>query len=85
MHTVDLLEQAIATAKQLGYHVREEWLGTGGGSCILRGQRALFVDLALNHREQLDVVLAAISEADEAIILTLPAPVRELVRTRRVA
>jgi len=85
MHTVELLEQALATARQMGFLVREEWLGTGGGGCVLRGRRYLIVDLALNHREQLEQVLAAISEADEQTILQFPAPIRELLDQRRAA
>lgn len=85
MHTVELLEQALATARQLGYLVREEWLGTGGGSCMFKGRRCLFVDLALNHREQLDQVLAAISEADDQTILKFPPPLRELLTLRKAA
>jgi hypothetical protein len=85
MHTVELLEQALATARQMGYLVREEWLGTGGGSCVLKGRRCLFVDLAISHREQLEQVLAAISEADEQTLLQFPANVRNLLDLRKSA
>lgn len=57
MHTVDLLEQAIALAESLGYRIRQEWLGSGGGGCEIRGQRWLFVDLALTPVEQFNQVL----------------------------
>jgi hypothetical protein len=58
MHTVDLLEQAIALAGSLGYRVRQEWLGgSGGGGCEIRGERWLFVDLALTPVEQFAQVL----------------------------
>ena len=34
MHTIEVLEQAIAQAKRLGFGVRSEWLGgSGGGDC----------------------------------------------------
>jgi hypothetical protein len=60
MHTVDLLEQALALAASLGVRVRQEWLGgSGGGSCEIRGQRWLFIDLALTPAEQ----FAQVSEA----------------------
>lgn len=60
MHTVDLLEQALALAASLGIRVRQEWLGgSGGGCCEIRGQNWLFIDLALTPVEQ----FAQVSEA----------------------
>jgi len=57
MHTVELREQALALAEQLGYRIREEWLGgSGGGQCEFAGCRWIFVDLALNAEEQLEQV-----------------------------
>ena len=67
MHTVELLEQAIATAQQLGYGIRQEWLGgIGGGACEFGGQKWIFIDLSLNAIEQLDQVSDAL-RADVAI------------------
>jgi hypothetical protein len=61
MHTVELLEHALSVAEQLGYKIRQEWLGgTGGGACEFGGQKWLFVDLALNAPEQLDQVRGAL-------------------------
>ncbi|HBO43659.1 MAG TPA: hypothetical protein DD670_06960 [Planctomycetaceae bacterium] len=61
MHTVDALEAALALAKQVGYRVREEWLdGRGGGGCEIRGQKWIFLDLALGPEEQLDQVLESL-------------------------
>ena len=61
MHTVDLLEQAIALAGALGYRVRQEWLGgSGGGGCEIRGQKWLFVDLAQAPVEQFTQVLGVL-------------------------
>ena len=57
MHTVDLLEQALATAERLGYRIRQEWLGgSGGGGCEMKGQKWLFLDLAVGPADQLHVV-----------------------------
>lgn len=54
MHTVDLLQQVLALAKQLGYTVRMEDLGgEGGGICEFGGKRWLFVDLAASTIDQL--------------------------------
>ncbi len=63
MHTVELLEQSLELAEQLGYKIRQEWLGgTGGGACEFSGQKWIFVDLALNTVEQLDQVSSALRD-----------------------
>lgn len=73
MHTVEAFEQAVASAKRLGFGIRMEWLGgSGGGDCEIRGKRWIFVDLALNAEEQLDQVLAAIAREADANVLPLP-------------
>ena len=57
MHTAELLDEALTQAAQLGYRVRHEWLeGDGGGPCVVRGEKWLFVDLALPLAEQLECV-----------------------------
>ncbi|QDU74379.1 hypothetical protein Pan97_13860 [Bremerella volcania] len=67
MHTLDLLDQAIATAKELGYQIRREWLdGQGGGVCEIAGKRWIFLDLSLSSMEQLDQVLEAL-KSDPAL------------------
>lgn len=54
MHTVELLQQVLALAKQLGYTVRMEDLGgEGGGICEFGGKRWLFVDLTASTVDQL--------------------------------
>lgn len=63
MHTVELLEEALKTARKQGYTVRQDWLSGAGGACEIKGQRVLFVDLSLSALEQLDQVLAAIQQA----------------------
>ncbi len=58
MSTVELLEQALALAKRLGYAVRQEWLGgSGGGACEIKGKKLLFLDLAETPLDHLDQVL----------------------------
>ena len=58
MTTVELLQDAIRSAHRLGYQVRHEWLGgSGGGGCEIKGQKWLFVDLALTPIDQLEQVL----------------------------
>lgn len=61
MHTVELLDEALSLAAQLGYRVRQEWLdGAGGGPCIVRGEKWLFVDLAQPLAEQLECVASVL-------------------------
>ena len=62
MHTVELLEEALKTAKKQGFTVRQEWLSGSGGPCEIRGRQFLFLDLSLSAVEQLDQVLAAIRQ-----------------------
>jgi hypothetical protein len=83
MHTVDLLEEAIAAAEQLGYTVRHEWLGgTGGGACEVKGQRILFLDLAVGPLEQLQKVLEAMRLEVRAPDVPLSRELQNLLRHR---
>jgi hypothetical protein len=61
MHTVELLKEAVQTAQQLGYEVRQDWLGgNGGGHCLVRGRKWLLLDLAQSADEQLNIVAEAL-------------------------
>lgn len=61
MHTVELLNEALDTARRLGYEVRQDWLGgNGGGHCLVRGRKWLLLDVAQSADEQLDIVTDAI-------------------------
>ncbi len=61
MHTVELLQEALETARGIGYDVRQDWLGgDGGGHCLVRGRRMLLLDVAQSPDEQLDVVAEAL-------------------------
>jgi hypothetical protein len=61
MHTVELLNEAVDTARRLGYEVRQDWLGgNGGGHCLVRGRKWLLLDVAQSADEQLDVVTDAL-------------------------
>ena len=74
MHTVEMLERLLALAGQMGYVIRQEWLGgSGGGECQFGGRRYIFVDLALNAVEQLDQV-AAVLRNDPTLPLAKPVP-----------
>ncbi|EAQ81224.1 hypothetical protein [Blastopirellula marina] len=87
MHTLDLLEQAVTAAEQLGYQVRREWLdGSGGGSCEVAGKKWIFLDLSLDSHEQLMQVLDAIAQDEALATIPLPASLQSLTsRTRRAA
>ncbi|MCO6458137.1 MAG: hypothetical protein J5I93_22765 [Pirellulaceae bacterium] len=85
MHTVELLEEALAISKQLGYRVRLEWLDGGGGSCEFAGQRWLFVDLSLTSNEQLERVVEVLRGDSALPGLRLSRPLARLLQIRRAA
>jgi hypothetical protein len=86
MHTVELLDEALAAAKRLGYRLRQEWLGgAGGGACEIAGQKWLFIDLSLGPAEQLDTLAAALREETAADLLPLSPGLRRIVEVRRAA
>ncbi len=86
MHTVELLEQAMAAAVRLGYRLRHEWLGgSAGGSCEFNGQKWVFVDLALTVSEQLDQVIDAIRGDQGLHTLALSPELSHLVGLRKAA
>lgn len=86
MHTVDLLDRALAAARSMGFTVREEWLdGQCGGACEIRGKRTLFIDLALSPREQLEQVLEALEGEPALDKLALPVELRHQLGYRNAA
>jgi hypothetical protein len=61
-HTVELLEQAIDAARQVGFTVRQDWLtGDGSGHCLVRGRKMLLLDMAQPATEQLAAIRFALS------------------------
>ncbi|MEW4562201.1 hypothetical protein AB1K70_06725 [Bremerella sp. JC770] len=86
MHTLDLLDQAIATAQQLGYQIRREWLdGQGGGVCEIAGKRWIFLDLSLSSMEQLDQVLEALKSDPSLEQAPLSPQLGQVLGRRRAA
>jgi len=86
MHSVELLEQAIASAEKLGYSVRHEWLGgTGGGACEFAGRKWIFIDLALSVIEQLDQVTEALRQDPAAALVELPPAMQATLGFKRAA
>lgn len=77
MHTVELLNEAVDTARRLGYEVRQDWLGgNGGGHCLVRGRKWLLLDVAQSVDEQLEIVADALREEAGA---------RKAVRSQQLA
>ena len=86
MHTVDVLDQALDLAGQLGYLIRYEWLGgSGGGGCELNEQKVLFLDLALGPDDQLDRVLDTLRLSPEIVTLPMSDQLRHLLGVRKIA
>ena len=86
MHTVELLEQALFVAEQLGYRTRQEWLGgTGGGACEFAGRKWIFIDLALTAVEQLEQVTGALQNDPAIYVADLTGPMQRLLGIRKSA
>jgi hypothetical protein len=86
MHTVELLDAAIAFARQLGYRVREEWLeGRGGGGCEIHGQKWIFLDLSLSTEEQWDQVRDALRSDPAAASAAMDEEMGWLLDVRKIA
>jgi hypothetical protein len=86
MHTVEMRERMIRLAEELGYVVRQEWLGgAGGGLCEFGGRRHIFLDLALSAVEQLDQLAAALVVDPAIHSIKLPLPLQPLLGVRRAA
>ena len=86
MHTVEMRERMIRLAEDLGYVVRQEWLGgAGGGCCEFGGRRHVFLDLALSAVEQLDQLAAALAQDPAIHSVKLPSSLQPLLGIRRAA
>jgi len=86
MHTVEMLEGGVNLAARLGYQIRQEYLGgSGGGGCVLRDKKILFLDLALGPEEQLDQVIDTLSHDPQALQLPMPHQLRDLLTIRKSA
>jgi len=86
MHTVELLESAIGVAERLGYRIRHAWLGgSGGGACLLKGQKWIFLDLAQSPSDQFAEVVEAVESDPGLVGIELPRDLRPYVDVRRRA
>lgn len=86
MHTVELLDQAIALAKQCGIVVRQDWFGgAAAGACEFKGRHWVFIDLALTPQEQLEQVLVALDTCQEADRIETAPKLRKVLTLRKAA
>lgn len=86
MRTVELLEQAVSTAQDLGYLIRHEWLGgSSGGACEFGGRKWLFVDLALSPDEQLEQVCQVLRMDPGIYLVDISASLQRVLDAGRVA
>ena len=80
------LDTLLSLAEEIGLTVRRESLGgDGGGLCLLRGQRVLFVDTAADLETRYDRTLAAMASLPEIEQRYLPPEVRDDVEDQRQA
>jgi hypothetical protein len=85
MHTVEILDQALALAVRLGYTIRQDCLIGGGGGCELKGRKLFFLDLDLGPDEQLEQILDTLRREPAAATLPMPSELRELLKVRKIA
>jgi hypothetical protein len=79
MNSVELLAQATKVAEQMGYQVRQEWLGgVNSGGCEFAGRKWIFLDLALNAAEQLDQLTEVLCQDPVVHLVSLPPPLSKL-------
>jgi hypothetical protein len=87
--TVDLqarLDTLLTLAEELGLTIRREPLGgSGGGFCVLRGRRILFVDTSADLEARYEATLAALAPLPEMDAHYLPPEVREDLERQRGA
>ena len=85
MHTVDLLERALRVIESLGYRIRQDWLDCPQGSCEIRGQKWLFLDLASGPAEHLHLVADTLAREVVERDLDLDPALLPLLAGRRAA
>ena len=86
MHTVALLDEALALAERIGYKVRHESLGgSGGGGCELKGRKWFFFDLDLGPTDQLERVLETLRRDPGVEPLPMSHQMRDLLQVRKSA
>ena len=82
MHTIGLIDEALALAHRAGYAVRQEWLAGSGGGCEIGGRKWLFLDLALSPAERLEQILDVLRREPLAAELSPGHPLLPLLAGR---
>lgn len=78
------LDTLLSTAEEIGLSVRREPQGgEGGGYCVLRGQRVLFVDTMADLGTRYERTLAALAPLPEIEQKYLPPEIREDIEEQR--
>ena len=80
------LDTLLTLAEEVGLTIRREPLGgNGGGFCVLRGKRILFVDTSADLEARYEATLAAVATLAEVDAHYLPPEVREDIDRQRGA
>lgn len=86
MHSLDLLQIALDTARQQGYQIRREWLGgIAAGRCRIAGKKILFVDVSLSVLEQLEQVASSLASDPEILLSETAEPLARVLQSCREA
>lgn len=86
MHSLDLLQIALDTAKRHGFSIRREWLGgVAGGKCRIGNKKILFVDISLSVLEQLQQVTSSLATETNLSLSDLDPALARVIRATREA
>ena len=86
MHKAQMLQEAVRLAQRLGYEIRQDWLGGGsGGACEIRGQKLMFIDLAVDIEDQLEQVVDGLRHDAGIYAVPLSSAMQELLGVRKAA
>lgn len=86
MHTVELLEEALAAVRRLGYRIRvEAFENESGGVCEFGGKKWLFLDAAAGPLDQLQAVLEVLRRDHRSELLALSPRLMQLTAPGRAA
>ena len=84
MDTQNLLESLMELAAQMGVEIRQVPLdGDGGGLCLLKGKRILFVDTNASLPDQLARTAAGLATLEDGEDIYILPEVRELLEQYR--
>jgi hypothetical protein len=80
MESLPHLDVLMHLFERLGVTVRRETLGgEGGGLCMLRGQRIMFLDTSADEASQIGCCLRALGSIPELESMYIPPALREAI------